>query len=256
MPPLTRPPGETGITQMRCVQCNRDYTEPQAFCHQCGEALLPTASTAATAIPTLVEERSRARVVGPSSQLRARAISRHRAPRRSQSLLFASVVVLGAFAGLALVWRQAWMPSFPRTTLSLSREAGQPPPPANNPPAQVTADPAAPPASAPVAPTVSATPEPEPASLTPNSAPTPAPAPVTTRAPETAAAAPARRRRSGTRSRRRPKSRAARGRRPRRRRLPAARRRLPRQPWIVRRRRDCSARAPIRERRFPRPARA
>ena len=183
---------------MRCVQCNRDYTEPQAFCHQCGEALLPMAPTAATAIPALGEERppARARVVGPSSQLRARAISRHRTPRRSQSLLFASVVVLGAFAGLALVWRQAWMPSFPRTTVSLSREAGQPPPPADNPPAQVTADPAAPPASAPVAPTVSATPEPEPASPTPNSAPTPAPAPaapapVTPRAPEPAAAAPA-----------------------------------------------------------------
>ena len=121
---------------MRCVQCNRDYAEPQAFCHQCGEALLPTAPTAATAIPALVEERppARPRVVGSSSQLRARAISRHRAPRRSQSLLFASVVVLGAFAGLALVWRQAWTPSFPRTTLSLSREAGQPPPPADNPP--------------------------------------------------------------------------------------------------------------------------
>ena len=190
---------------MRCVQCNRDYGEPQAFCHQCGEALLPTAPTAATAIPALVEERppARPRVVSPSSQLRARAISRHRAPRRSQSLLFASVVVLGAFAGLAVVWRQAWMPSFPRTTLSLSREAGQPPPPANNPPAQVTVDPVdpvAPPASAPIPPTVSATPEPEPASPTPNSAPTPAPAPapapatpalVTPRAPEPAAVAPA-----------------------------------------------------------------
>ena len=113
---------------MRCVQCNRDYAEPQAFCHQCGEALLlttpttsatqttPPAPTVATAIPALLEERPPARErVDPASRLRARAISRHGAPRRSQSLLFASVVVLGAFAGLALVWRQAWMPSFPRT---------------------------------------------------------------------------------------------------------------------------------------------
>ena len=73
-------------------------------------------------------ERLPARGRPESSQLRARAISRRRAPRRSQSLVFASLVVLGAFTGLALVWRQAWLPSLPRITVSLSREQEQRPP--------------------------------------------------------------------------------------------------------------------------------
>src|SRR5262245_57094879 len=94
-----------GYPMMRCVHCNRDYSDPQAFCHQCGEALLPAETTATAAMPASLEERPPARervVVDPSSQLRARAISRHGTPRRSQSLLFACVVLLGAFAGLAL----------------------------------------------------------------------------------------------------------------------------------------------------------
>jgi anti-sigma-K factor RskA len=184
---------------MRCVQCDRDYPEPQAFCHQCGEPLLPTATTS-TPAPLEKRPAARERLDDPSGQRRARAISRHGAPRRSQSLLFASVVVLGALAGLALVWRQAWMPSFPRITVSLSRELG-PPPAVNSTPAPVAAVPAAPPPSAaPAAPTASASPQPEPAFPTANSAPTAAPspapapaapAPVTTRAPEPVAAAPA-----------------------------------------------------------------
>jgi hypothetical protein len=165
---------------MRCVQCDREYPEPQGFCHQCGEALLPTAAPA---------ERppARERTLDSSSQLRARAISRRRAPRRSQSLLFASIVVLGAFAGLALVWRQVWLPSLPRITVSLSRESAQQSPAASNPPPQVATAPAAP---APPPPTS----EPERPSVTPTPTPTPASAvsaPVTPRAPEPVAAAPA-----------------------------------------------------------------
>ena len=60
-------------------------------------------------------------------------MSRRRAPARSQSLLFAALVVLGAAAGLALVWRQAWMPSLPRVTVSVARQQEQHPPNAVNP---------------------------------------------------------------------------------------------------------------------------
>jgi len=171
---------------MRCVQCGRDYPEAQAFCHQCGEALLPTGAPAD-------RPPARERIVDPSSQLRARAISRRRAPRRAQSLLFASIVVLGAFAGLALVWRQAWMPSLPRITLSFSREAERQPAAASNPTPQVAAAPAAPappPAtSEPERPSVTPPPTPAPSTATPTPAPAAA-APVTPRASEPVAAAP------------------------------------------------------------------
>ncbi len=41
--------------------------------------------------------------------------------------------MLGAGTGLALVWRQAWMPSLPRVTVNVSRQQEQPPPNAVNP---------------------------------------------------------------------------------------------------------------------------
>ena len=109
---------------MRCVQCNRDYPERRGSVIQCGEPLQPRDAHGRDSHPALVEERSPARVEARRADC-ARGRSRDVGLRaRSQSLLFASLVVLGAFAGLALVWRQAWMPSLPRITVSLSREAG------------------------------------------------------------------------------------------------------------------------------------
>lgn len=154
---------------MRCVQCNRDYPERQGFCHQCGEPLQPRDASVERPI---VRGRSEA-TLG-----RARAISRRRAPARSQSLLFATLVVLGAAAGLALVWRQAWMPSLPRVATSLSRQQEQRPPNAIN-PSQA-------PAGAPVE-TQSAAPAP-PSTPAPEPAPAAAPLPPVTRAPEPAPA--------------------------------------------------------------------
>lgn len=164
---------------MRCVQCGRDYPERQAFCHQCGEPLQPREGPVEAPVP------------GTRAQAtlgRSRAISRRRAPARSQSLLFVVLVLLGAATGLALVWRHAWMPSLPRVTLSLSRQPEAPPRSAGS-PSQA-------PAAAPVE-TQPAAPAPPPAAPAPEPAETAPPPPVVTRAPEpvpaTAASPPAKR---------------------------------------------------------------
>jgi hypothetical protein len=164
----------------RCVQCGRDYPEPQDFCLQCGEHLLSTPAPAAPERPD-------------ASHLRARAISRRRAPGRSQSLVFASLVLVGAFAGLALVWRQVWLPSMPRLTASLSRESEPRAPSSNVPPAPVAAAPAT--ATAPSAPAAPPEPEPSAAVGAPAAAAAPprvtaSPSPVTTPSPS-ATTAPA-----------------------------------------------------------------
>ena len=109
---------EVSVPMMRCVQCGRDYPERQAFCHQCGEPLRPREAPVEAPVP-----RPRAQ----ATLGRSRAIARRRAPPRSQSLLFAVLVLLGAAVGLALVWRHAWMPSLPRVTLSLPRPPEAPP---------------------------------------------------------------------------------------------------------------------------------
>jgi len=135
---------------MRCLQCGRDYPESQAFCHQCGEPLQPRA-TPADQPATLGKSELAAR--------RARALARRRAPVRSQSLLFAVLVLLGAGVGLALVWRQAWLPHI---TVSVTR------PPDQRSTAAVPAsaseaakvDPATPPPSAPASPAPTASPAP------------------------------------------------------------------------------------------------
>jgi hypothetical protein len=101
-------------------------------------------------------------------------MSRRRAPARSPSLLFAALVVLGAAAGLALVWREAWMPSFPRVSVSVARQQEQRPPNVVNPSQAPTAAPVETTSAAPAPPS---TPAPEPA-------PAVAPLPPATRAPE------------------------------------------------------------------------
>src|SRR5215470_19466600 len=97
---------------MRCLQCGQDFPDGQEFCHQCGEPLQPR---------EVSPDRAAARGRSDLPARRARALSRRRAPARSQSFLFAVLVLLGAGAGLALVWRQAWMPLLPRVTVSVSR---------------------------------------------------------------------------------------------------------------------------------------
>jgi hypothetical protein len=98
---------------MRCLQCGSEYPDSQAFCHQCGEPLRPREASA-----------DRPATLGKSelAARRARALARRRAPPRSQSLLFAVLVLLGAGVGLALVWRQAWLPSI---TVSVTRPPDQ-----------------------------------------------------------------------------------------------------------------------------------
>jgi hypothetical protein len=124
---------------------------------------------------------------------RARTPSRRQAPSLSSSLVFATLIVLGAGIGLALVWRQAWMPSRPPVTASLpaapeqrpSDAAPTPAPPDTAAPAESTAA-APPPAAAADGVTHSAVAPPAPAPATPA-----APAPVTTRAPEPTTEPPA-----------------------------------------------------------------
>ncbi len=213
---------------MRCFHCRRDYPEGSAFCHQCGEALQahepsagrspsreqPAASAlqaheppgerspgreqpAASALEAHEPSagRSPSREQPAASASRARAMARRRAPVRSQSFVFAAVVVLGAITGLAIVSRQAWMPS--RASV-----AAKPPGPENPLPAPTAAAPVPAPApveaqSAPPAPLP--TPAPErvtnavtapPAARTPEPAPVATPAPVAKRAPDPAAPPP------------------------------------------------------------------
>ena len=186
---------------MRCLQCGRDYPDSEQFCHQCGEALQPRET------PT---DRPVARARSEIAARRARALARRGAPARSQSFLFAVLVLLGAGTGLALVWRQAWMPSLLRITVSVSRpqdprpsETTSTPPAADSAAVKVeptvptpaapvngaalapSAPPAAPPVVEPVrpaAPAPAATHAPEPAAPA-TSAPTPkrAPEPATPR---------------------------------------------------------------------------
>ena len=168
---------------MRCLQCSHDYPEGQAFCHQCGETLHPW-----------VAPPDRRPAVGKSelAARRARALSRRRAPARSQSFLFAVLVLLGAGAGLAVVWRQAWMPAMPRVTGSVPGAQDQPPPVA------VAASPVDPGAGAkvePAVPTAAAAVD-EPASEQPTppapvveAPPPPAPTRVAARGPEPTAPA-------------------------------------------------------------------
>src|SRR5215467_9489445 len=98
---------------MRCLQCGRDYPDSHEFCHQCGELLQPRDATASADRPGALGK-------SEIAARRARALARRRAPSRSQSFLFALLVLLGAGVGLAVVWRQAWMPSWSRTTASVS----------------------------------------------------------------------------------------------------------------------------------------
>jgi hypothetical protein len=173
---------------MRCLQCSRDYPDGHAFCHQCGEALHrrePSGDPAAR------RERPAASVQ------RARIMARRRAPGHSQSFLFAAVVLVAAGVGLAVVTRQAWMPSRPSVTANPPRQEAPAPPPAVAPapapePAPAEAQPVAP-ATAPESATAAATPPPAPparAVRAPEPGPPPAPAPVVAkRAPEPAAPA-------------------------------------------------------------------
>ena len=153
---------------MRCVQCDRDYPERQGFCHQCGEPLQPREASVERPIP---------RARSHATLGRARAMSRRRAPARSQSLLFAALVVLGAAAGLAIVWRQAWMPSLPRVTLSVPRQPEPQPAIAVAPPQAPEAAPAETQPTPPAPATPPAVPDPEPAAAA-------APPPAVTRAAE------------------------------------------------------------------------
>jgi hypothetical protein len=164
------------LPMMRCLQCDRDYPESARFCHQCGEPLHRRDDPVTAGWP-----------IPPG---RSRALSRHRAAPRTSSLLFATLVVVGAGAGLALVWRQAWMPSLARVIVSPARQPNQAQPDTVAPPqAQATAPgrpetlPAAP---APMpAPEPTADPAPPPA-RTPESAPTAGSLPSTAPAPESA----------------------------------------------------------------------
>lgn len=165
---------------MRCFHCSREYPEGHAFCHQCGEALQAHEPSGERS-PGDEQPAARAR--------RARAMARRRAPGRSQSFVFAAVVVLGAIVGLAIVSRQAWMPSRPSV-------AAKPPGPENPPPAPTAAPPV--PAPAPVetqSPPPAPTPAPErvtaevtapPATRAPEPAPVPTPAPAAKRTPDPA----------------------------------------------------------------------
>src|SRR5262245_37512873 len=145
----------------RCLQCDRDYPESFAFCHLCGERLHSKEDRAAPPVSAAPAGAGHRR---PRAPVRAGA---------SHSLLFAVLVLVGAGAGLAIVWRDAWMPSIPRVTVMVSRPQDlrppDPPPSSATAPAESPATPAAPEAALP-------TPAPEPAPAAPEPA---APAPVT-----------------------------------------------------------------------------
>ena len=170
---------------MRCLQCGRDYPDSHEFCHQCGELLQPRDATASADRPGALGK-------SEIAARRARALARRRAPSRSQSFLFALLVLLGAGAGLAVVWRQAWMPSWSRTTASVSGTHDPRPfdatVPAPTAPDAAKVEPAAPPPAEPpngapvngAVPAPAASPEPEPA-VEPTRPVTPPPA---ARAPE------------------------------------------------------------------------
>jgi hypothetical protein len=161
---------------MRCLQCERDYPEPQRFCHQCGEPLQPRDA------PAALDHRV-ARGAPRATLRRTPAISRRRAPQRSSSPLFATLIVLAAAAGLAVVWRQAWLPLLPRVAVSVDRPPQQDPPKAVDPTPTLAAVPVEPEAAAPAPP---ATPEPEPppaAAPLPLSAPAAEPAPAVSHPP-------------------------------------------------------------------------
>ena len=183
----------------RCVQCGRDYPEGQRFCHQCGAQLRPRDAPAAA-------ERSTTRVGSAAAHRRSAARFRRRAASRSSSLLFATLVVLGAGVGLAIVWRQDWMPPLPRVTISMPgpQDQGQPEKavPAPEPPvapapvqteAPDTTPPAAPAAEEAPAPRPARAPEPSStvATTPPPSARVPEPAPTVTAPPSKRAPEPA-----------------------------------------------------------------
>jgi hypothetical protein len=166
---------------MRCLQCGHDYPDDQAFCHQCGEPLQARAAS-----PDRRPELGKAELAAR----RARALSRRRAPARSQSFLFALFVLLGAGAGLAIVWRQAWMPALPGMTVSAPR-AQPPQPPDAAPPSAAAPGESAKVESAVPTPTTAvngATPEPPAPSPAPVVEPPPTAAPpmAVARAPEPA----------------------------------------------------------------------
>ena len=181
---------------MRCIHCNRDYLGGQRFCHQCGEPLRPHDTAA---------ERPAARGVSDAITRRARTTRRRRASQPSSSLLFAILVLVGAGAGLAIVWHQRWMPPALRASARLSGEPAQQPADtisAEEPRAQASAPapesegPAATPASTPSAepapaPVAAPAPSPPPRkAVEPAPAPSLAPKPVPESAPARVAAIP------------------------------------------------------------------
>ena len=147
---------------MRCVQCNRDYLGGERFCHQCGEPLRARNVTVESPV---------APVGAPALVRRARTAPRRGRHPASTSLMFAILVLVGAGAGLALVWHQRWMPPMLRAS---ARLVGEPAPRPADPAPEASPDESPAPETA-AARTESLTETPP---ATPPAPPAPAPKPV------------------------------------------------------------------------------